>query len=181
MGCGAKLHVHSGFNPIWQRVEAMGYQAISKFRNLYSVPSMYVGTNILIPHSRIFRFHSNFVCILSIHSKILVIKCVGRLWFCLSVGVGWDGMGWDGFQALSSAASKWDKVKAEQLQRARKTLGISQDVAIEMHKEVYRFGCMEAGGKGGGCRWVVSWEEEYITPGDGNFASPPIFFLLLLP
>lgn len=62
---------------------------------------------------------------------------------------GWDGMGWDDFQALSSAASKWDKVKAEQLQRARKTLGINHDVAMEMHKGVYRFGCIEAVKKAG--------------------------------
>lgn len=41
-------------------------------------------------------------------------------------------------KALASAASKWDSVKEEQLQRARKTLGMDEDVAKAMHKEVYR-------------------------------------------
>lgn len=41
-------------------------------------------------------------------------------------------------KALTSAAAKWDAVKAEQLQRARKTLGMQDDVVTEMHKTVYR-------------------------------------------
>ncbi|CAN0521785.1 unnamed protein product, partial [Laminaria digitata] len=40
-------------------------------------------------------------------------------------------------KALGSAASKWDAVKADQLKRARQTLGMDEDVAKEMHKEVY--------------------------------------------
>ncbi|CAM9178612.1 unnamed protein product [Pylaiella littoralis] len=41
-------------------------------------------------------------------------------------------------KALGSAAAKWDSVKADQLKRARQTLGIEEDVAKKMHKEVYR-------------------------------------------
>eukprot|EP00752_Nemacystus_decipiens_P017831 g15987.t1 len=41
-------------------------------------------------------------------------------------------------KALGSAAAKWDSVKADQLQRARKTLGMDEEVSKDMHKEVYR-------------------------------------------
>ncbi|CAM9350904.1 unnamed protein product, partial [Scytosiphon promiscuus] len=41
-------------------------------------------------------------------------------------------------KALGSAATKWESVKADQLERARKTLGMDEEVAKEMHKEVYR-------------------------------------------
>ncbi|CAM9923832.1 unnamed protein product, partial [Hapterophycus canaliculatus] len=41
-------------------------------------------------------------------------------------------------KALGSAAAKWDSVKADQLERARKTLGMNEEVAKEMHKDVYR-------------------------------------------
>lgn len=41
-------------------------------------------------------------------------------------------------KALGSAAGKWDSVKADQLQRARKTLGMDEEVAKDMHKEIYR-------------------------------------------
>lgn len=41
-------------------------------------------------------------------------------------------------KALGSAAVKYDTVKAEQLARARKTLGMDEDVAMGMHKELYK-------------------------------------------
>ncbi|CBJ30096.1 IAP100 protein [Ectocarpus siliculosus] len=41
-------------------------------------------------------------------------------------------------KALGSAAAKWESVKADQLKRARQTLGMDEEVAHEMHKEVYR-------------------------------------------
>lgn len=41
-------------------------------------------------------------------------------------------------KALGAAASKWETVKADQLKRARKTLGMESDVASDMHKAVYR-------------------------------------------
>lgn len=54
-------------------------------------------------------------------------------------------------KALSSATAKWDTVKAGQLQGARKTLGMDEEKAKEMHKEVYRCVCVS------GCVWVCGW------------------------
>lgn len=48
-------------------------------------------------------------------------------------------------KALGSAAAKWDSVKADQLKRARQTLGMDEEVAQEMHKEVYRWGLWVGG------------------------------------
>ncbi|CAN0526474.1 unnamed protein product, partial [Ectocarpus sp. 12 AP-2014] len=40
-------------------------------------------------------------------------------------------------KALGSAAAKWESVKADQLKRARQTLGMDEEVARDMHKGVY--------------------------------------------
>lgn len=41
-------------------------------------------------------------------------------------------------KALGAAAAKWETVKADQLKRARKTLGMQPEVSVDMHKAVYR-------------------------------------------
>lgn len=42
-------------------------------------------------------------------------------------------------KALNSARAKWDTVKPQQLERARKTLGMDPEVAREMHRAAYGY------------------------------------------